>query len=241
MKSRLPQARQIIDEKVKLWEHNLTEVQKDIAEQKKLISEPFAKQAELDQKRARYNEVMEILNPKEEQSLDSVADDTVQEQSRAYLKDDYSTEGVHWGIEEGIITNKEARIIWESIAKIEKSGYNSYPKTMYGDSFIESDNFLMVVDTDYHNPLVKTIYKFNDTYETNMAIAKERLINAKGNTAGNREALQIIDTLFGKGYVEQYDFEDSRTYGGQDGRREGANSRTQNSGTPIREWRFDEQ
>ena len=74
-----------IGEKVKLWQHNLTELQADIAEQEKLIAAPFAKQAELDQKRARYNEVMEILNPKEEQSLDSVDEDTVQEQSRAYL------------------------------------------------------------------------------------------------------------------------------------------------------------
>ena len=74
-----------IDEKVKLWQHNLTELQTDIAEQEKLIAAPFAKQTELDQKRARYNEVMEILNPKEEQSLDSVDEDTVQEQSRAYL------------------------------------------------------------------------------------------------------------------------------------------------------------
>ena len=74
-----------IDEKVKLWQHNLEETQKDIAEQEKLIAEPFAKEEELNQKRIRYNEVMEILNPKEEQSLDSVAEDTVQEQSREYL------------------------------------------------------------------------------------------------------------------------------------------------------------
>ncbi len=74
-----------IEEKIKLWEHSLAETQADMAEQEKLIAAPFAKQAELDTKRARYNEVMEILNPKEEQSLDSVADDTVQEQSRAYL------------------------------------------------------------------------------------------------------------------------------------------------------------
>ena len=74
-----------IDEKVKLWQHNLEEVRNDIAEQEKLIAEPFGKQAELDAKRARYTEVMDILNPKEEQSLDSVAEDTVQEQSRAYL------------------------------------------------------------------------------------------------------------------------------------------------------------
>ena len=75
-----------MNEKVQQWEMQLTETRKDLAEQEKLITQPFAKQAELDQKRARYNEVMEILNPKEEQSLDSVDEDSVQEQSRAYLK-----------------------------------------------------------------------------------------------------------------------------------------------------------
>ena len=76
-----------ITEKVNLWASTLEETKKDMAEQEKLINEPFAKQAELDEKRKRYNEVMEILNPKEEQSLDSVEEDTVQEQSRDYLSD----------------------------------------------------------------------------------------------------------------------------------------------------------
>ncbi len=76
-----------ISEKVDMWQSELEETKKDMAEQEKLINEPFAKQAELDEKRKRYNEVMEILNPKEEQSLDSVAEDTVQEQSREYLDD----------------------------------------------------------------------------------------------------------------------------------------------------------
>ncbi len=74
-----------ISEKVSAWETQLSDTKKDIVEQEKLIAEPFAKQAELDEKRKRYDEVMAILNPKEEQSLDSVAEDTVQEQSREYL------------------------------------------------------------------------------------------------------------------------------------------------------------
>ena len=77
-----------ITEKVNMWRASLEETQKDMAEQEKLINEPFAKQTELDEKRKRYNEVMEILNPKEEQSLDSVDEDTVQEQSRDYLGED---------------------------------------------------------------------------------------------------------------------------------------------------------
>ena len=77
-----------IDERVAEWNNSLVETQRDIAEQEKLISEPFAKQAELEQKRVRYREVMDILNPKEEQALDNADEDTVQEQSRAYLSDD---------------------------------------------------------------------------------------------------------------------------------------------------------
>ena len=75
-----------MEDTVKMWEQKLSETRKDMAEQEKLIGQPFAKQAELDQKRARYKEVMEILNPKEEQALDSVDEDAVQYQSRKYLE-----------------------------------------------------------------------------------------------------------------------------------------------------------
>ena len=71
-----------MEETVKMWEQKLAETRTDMAEQVKLIGQPFAKQTELDQKRARYNEVMEILNPKEEQALDSVDEDAVQYQRR---------------------------------------------------------------------------------------------------------------------------------------------------------------
>ena len=81
-----------ISENVRSWETQLDDTKKDIIEQEKLIAEPFAKQSELDEKRKRYDEVMAILNPKEEQSLDSVAEDTVQEQSREYLNNKTDTE-----------------------------------------------------------------------------------------------------------------------------------------------------
>ena len=88
-----------ISETVTQWEQELVQTRKDMAEQETLITQPFAKQAELDQKRARYNEVMEILNPKEEQALDSVAEDDVQYQSRDYLSEDedYDQRGIQTG------------------------------------------------------------------------------------------------------------------------------------------------
>ena len=76
-----------ISESVTQWEQDLAATRKDMSEQEQLMKQPFAKQAELDQKRARYNEIMEILNPKEEQALDSMAEDDVQYQQREYLDD----------------------------------------------------------------------------------------------------------------------------------------------------------
>ena len=76
-----------ISEAVTEWEKELVATRKDMAEQAQLITQPFAKQAELEKKRARYNEIMEILNPKEEQALDSVAEDDVQYQQRDYTEE----------------------------------------------------------------------------------------------------------------------------------------------------------
>ena len=88
MMNRLMAVVEGIDNVVKVWQTTLSEVRADLAQQEAMISEPFAKQAELDKKRARYNEVMAILNPKEEQSLEDLDEDTEQEQSRSYLDDE---------------------------------------------------------------------------------------------------------------------------------------------------------
>ena len=224
-----------IEEKIKLWEHRLAETQADIAEQEKLIAEPFGKQAELDAKRARYNEVMAILNPKEEQALDSVAEDIVQEQSRSYLTEEYPTYGVHWGLETGIISRADARIVWEAIANIDKKGYNSYQRTINGEYFVEGDDVLMVVDADYRNPVVKTIFKFKD----NESYAKEVLISARGIEREVREAKSLIETVYGKGYVEQYDFEARGTYERKNGRGKGNHSGADPEGKVQHQQRTD--
>lgn len=73
-----------LENRLQSWETSLSETIADRDAQEKMIAEPFAKQAELDQKLARYNEVMAILNPKEEQVI---GDDSIQEQSRDYLEE----------------------------------------------------------------------------------------------------------------------------------------------------------
>ena len=72
-----------IDERMKLWNKNLREAKNDLEIQNQIAAEPFAETEKLKQKRSRYNEVMDILNPpKEEQSLDTDGGDAVQYQQR---------------------------------------------------------------------------------------------------------------------------------------------------------------
>lgn len=76
-----------IDKQMKVWNRNLTEARENLKIQNQIVSEPFAEAEKLKQKRSRYNEVMDILNPpKEEQKLDTDGGDAVQYQSRNYHK-----------------------------------------------------------------------------------------------------------------------------------------------------------
>ena len=88
------------EETLKFWNKNLSEAKGDLETQKQLAAEPFEQAEKLRQKRARYNEVMDILNPpKEEQTLDSDGGDTVQYQNRNYLSEDeaYDNRGIQAG------------------------------------------------------------------------------------------------------------------------------------------------
>jgi N12 class adenine-specific DNA methylase len=70
-----------LDERLSVWKKNLGEVKADLTLQMQIAAEAFPQAEKLSQKRKRYNEVMDILNPPVEQHM---GDDT-QEQSREYL------------------------------------------------------------------------------------------------------------------------------------------------------------
>ena len=73
-----------LDERLSVWTKNLAEAKSDLEMQMQIAAEPFAQAEKLSQKRKRFNEVMDILNPPVEQHME----DGVQEQSRSYLSDE---------------------------------------------------------------------------------------------------------------------------------------------------------
>ena len=75
-----------IEHKIGVWSDRLAETKSDLAAQAASSYSPFAKQAELDAKTSRFNEVMSILNPKDEQVIGDEGD--VQYQARKPLDDE---------------------------------------------------------------------------------------------------------------------------------------------------------
>lgn len=67
-----------LDGYVKQKEELAKQKEQEIKAQEVMAQAPFPKQADLDQKRQRYNEVMDILNPKEEQAMTGDEDDNVE-------------------------------------------------------------------------------------------------------------------------------------------------------------------
>ena len=119
-----------IEEQVKMWEHNLSETRKDMAEQEKLIQQPFAKQADLDHKRARYAEAMEILNPKEEQALDSMDEDTVQEQSREYLGEEQHQQRTNTLTDREVLQMAASEVAVDNLNQAEKDALDIFIKRL---------------------------------------------------------------------------------------------------------------
>ena len=211
------------------WTKELGEVQKDLDTQKQLAAAPFEQTETLKEKRARYDEIMYILNPPTDQT---VAEDGVQEQSRSYLEDDdYSTRGVHWAFETLEFTEEDARFVWETVANISKRGYNNYTKTRNGEYIADHENKIFFIHADYNTPYISKFIVLNDEYETNMDYAKELIRSAKGNETGHRDALQTIEDTYGYGYVTQYDRSDYTSVGWQDRSGERENSGTDFEGT----------
>ena len=103
-----------IDSKVKGWTESLAEVKTDLAAQENIIASPFAKQAELDQKTARFNEVMAILNPKEEQVIGD--EEETQYQARNHQPE---LEGTQYQQRKSPLTDREVLSIAASEVNVE--------------------------------------------------------------------------------------------------------------------------
>ena len=86
---------------------SLYEANNDLKTQKQLAAEPFAQAEKLREKRKRYQEVMDILNPPKEQAIEA---DVVQEQSRRYLESNEPDNAREWSAFNRSLANQTSDI-----------------------------------------------------------------------------------------------------------------------------------
>lgn len=114
-----------LPKQIKASEIALERLKSDIVEQEKIIASPFAKQAELDKKRARYNEIMAELNPSNEQSLDSIDENAAASDSKEYSlahdgimsDDEYVQELI-----DNVVTPRGIEVVYD----VDDSGINAW-------------------------------------------------------------------------------------------------------------------
>lgn len=127
-----------LDERLNAWKERLSELKADLAAQEKMAVEPFAKQEELDKKRARFNEVMEILNPPEEQQIADDEDEQYDYGDRPVKKkrkkqttpDEYESNYMSWA--RGSAKVGTTKILPRYDYRAKKLKYHYYEKTADG-------------------------------------------------------------------------------------------------------------
>ena len=127
-----------LDERLNAWKERLSELKTDLAAQEKMAVEPFAKQEELDKKRERFNEVMEILNPPEEQQIADDEDEQYDYGDRPVKKkrkkhttpDEYESNYMSWA--RGSAKVGTTKILPRYDYRAKKLKYHYYEKTADG-------------------------------------------------------------------------------------------------------------
>ena len=183
-----------IDGRIEAWNEALKETQADLAAQQKMIAEPFAKQAELDRKTARFNEIMDILNPKEEQIIGD-EEDAVQYQAREKLDDDdrrkYSKRSVYSETETLFLQWSNGSAPVGEVKRFYRFGkVHYYEKTSEGCVELSRAQYNERIERNAENAYTRVQRQVNGTADKNEYAKGNLLGRVDGNTdAGGAEIL----------------------------------------------------
>lgn len=183
-----------IDGRIETWNEALKETQADLAAQQKMIAEPFAKQAELDRKTARFNEIMDILNPKEEQIIGD-EEDAVQYQAREKLDDDdrrkYSKRSVYSETETLFLQWSNGSAPVGEVKRFSRFGkHHFYEKTAEGCVELSRAQYNERIERNAENAYTRVQRQVNGTADKNGYAKGNLLGRVDGNTdTGGAEIL----------------------------------------------------
>ena len=158
-------------------------------------------------------------------NLIQLLDDEVQEQRRDYIDEGYATDSTNWAYENFIIDETDRARFYEVIADLNKRNY-SVPRNKNGVYMIEHNNKIMFTDGDFKAPTLSKVIVFDTNYDANMAYAKGRIFDEERRTAGHGEAVELLNRMYGDGFIHEYNARNYQRDDWQDRRGEGSNRRS---------------
>ena len=151
--------------------------------------------------------------------------DLEQEQRRDYIDEGYVTDSTNWAYENFIIDETDRARFYEVIADLNKRNY-SVPRNKNGVYMIEHNNKIMFTDGDFKAPTLSKVIVFDTNYDANMAYAKGLIFDEERRTAGHGEAVELLNRMYGDGFIHEYNVRNYQRNDWQDGRGEGSNRRS---------------
>ncbi len=141
--------------------------------------------------------------------------------------------GVMWTIEEDVLAKQEVALFYREIAKINHRGSRNYQMSFDGEYIFDIENKLIYTDGNYSYPTITKVISFDSEYENDILLAKELILNEEGTQSGIDDAIEVIEMLYGQGFVLQTNFEDSRTHAREVRGRKGTDSRGTDQASEI--------
>lgn len=151
--------------------------------------------------------------------------DLEQEQRRDYIDEGYATDSTNWAYENFIIDETDRARFYEVIADLNKRNY-SVPRNKNGVYMIEHNNKIMFTDGDFKAPTLSKVIVFDTNYDANMAYAKGLIFDEERRTAGHGEAVELLNRMYGDGFIHEYNAKNYQRDDWQDRRGEGSNRRS---------------
>lgn len=148
-----------------------------------------------------------------------------QEQRRDYIDEGYATDSTNWAYENFIIDETDRARFYEVIADLNKRNY-SVPRNKNGVYMIEHNNKIMFTDGDFKAPTLSKVIVFAENFDANMAYVKGRIFDEERRTAGHGEAVELLNRMYGDGFIHEYNVRNYQRNDWQDRRGEGSNRRS---------------
>ena len=148
-----------------------------------------------------------------------------QEQRRDYIDEGYATDSTNWAYENFIIDETDRARFYEVIADLNKRNY-SVPRNKNGVYMIEHNNKIMFTDGDFKAPTLSKVIVFAENFDANMAYVKGRIFDEERRTAGHGETVEFFNSMYGDGFIHEYNGRNYKTNEGENRRGEGSNRRS---------------